>query len=359
MQHKSSEDLLKHTHNTARFFVEHPQVSWAALLALILWGIYSYAHMPQRKDPDIPVRVAVATCNWPGATATQVEQLIAKPMEDTIAQNKFIHPATAAVYGIRSASYPGRAVIWVQLAEGLKDTREQFSDINLRLNQLQANLPQGAGPIQLQSDFGDTAALMLTVASPEADSAEIAVRAKEMQQEIVQVRNKARDSSAQRVSLAFVYPMALSTANLKEVTAQFLTSAQSAGWLRDGLLFSGNGFMGVDGVTDWNDAQISSFLDDFIASRLPASSIDPDVWPPVLVRDPAQVAEKLFEVAGPKYTYAQLNDITDLLARSFQGIPQTARVDRTGVLQRQVQLESGDIEDNGCDGEKTIVRRST
>ena len=48
--------------------------------------------MPQRKDPEIPVRVAVAACQWPGATAQQVEQLVTKPIEQTIAQNKTIHP---------------------------------------------------------------------------------------------------------------------------------------------------------------------------------------------------------------------------------------------------------------------------
>jgi multidrug efflux pump subunit AcrB len=133
--------------------------------------------------------------------------------------------------------------------------------------------------------------------------------------------------------------MALSAVSLQQVTARFLTAAQSAGWLNDGLVFSGNGFIGVDGATDWSDARISAFLDDFIANRLPASSIDPDVWQPILVRDPSQVLGKLAEIAGPKYTYAQLNNISDLLSRSFQGIPETARVDRTGVLTQQIQLE--------------------
>src|SRR5260370_28579995 len=115
MENKSSAELRKHKHKRARFFVEHPQVSWTALIALIIWGFYSFAHMPQRKDPDIPVRQAVATCNWPGATAEQVEQLVAKPMEDTITENKFIHVGTTPNYGLRSASYPRRHVFWIQL----------------------------------------------------------------------------------------------------------------------------------------------------------------------------------------------------------------------------------------------------
>src|SRR5271163_2832432 len=115
MKHKTNDELLKDTHNTARFFVEHPQISWMALIALLIWGVFSYTHMPQRKDPDVPIRVAVAICDWPGATAAQVEQLVTKPIEDTIAQNKFIHPATAADYGIDSLSLPGRAMVWVKL----------------------------------------------------------------------------------------------------------------------------------------------------------------------------------------------------------------------------------------------------
>ena len=61
----------------------------------------------------------------------------------------------------------------IQLDEGITDTKRQFSDINLKLDALSAQLPQGAGPISFQSDFGDTAALMLTVASPKADNIEI------------------------------------------------------------------------------------------------------------------------------------------------------------------------------------------
>ena len=106
MSHKSNRELIAHTHNTSRFFVEHPQVSWVALLAVLAWGVYGYTKMPQRKDPDIPVRLGIAACSWPGATAEQMEQLVTRPIEETIAQNKTIHPPSAKTYGIRSISAP-------------------------------------------------------------------------------------------------------------------------------------------------------------------------------------------------------------------------------------------------------------
>ena len=95
MAHQTDQELIEHTHNTSRFFVEHRQIAWAALVGVIAWGIYGYFSMPQRKDPDIPVRVAVASCQWPGATAQEVEQLVTRPIEQTIAENKTHPPGDA------------------------------------------------------------------------------------------------------------------------------------------------------------------------------------------------------------------------------------------------------------------------
>jgi len=57
---RSDEELIRDTHNAARFFTEKRHIAWALLAGVVLWGIYGYVSMPKRKDPDIPVRVAVA-----------------------------------------------------------------------------------------------------------------------------------------------------------------------------------------------------------------------------------------------------------------------------------------------------------
>ena len=170
IHHKSDAEFIATTHNAARFFTEHRQIAAVLLMAIFVWGWYGYHHMPKRKDPDIPVRVAAAQCNWPGATAEQVEQLVTRPMEQATAQNSTIHPHSPSNFGIRSISFPGLAVVYVQLDDNVNDKQKEFSDINLKLNQLNPQLPHGAGPIQFNSNFGDTAALMLTVASPMVDA---------------------------------------------------------------------------------------------------------------------------------------------------------------------------------------------
>lgn len=93
MSHKTEADYIANTHNGARFFTEHRQVSFVLLVFVVLWGWYGYGRMPKRKDPQIPIRVAVASTQWPGATAEEVEQLVSRPVEQTIAQNPFIKVA--------------------------------------------------------------------------------------------------------------------------------------------------------------------------------------------------------------------------------------------------------------------------
>ena len=146
-------EVVQRTHNTSRFLVENRSIAWVVLVAVVLWGVYGYIHMPKRKDPDIPVRVAVAIAPWPGVSAKKVEQLVTRTIEDTVAQNSTIHPSDPAEYGIESLSLPGVSIVTVQLGENIRDTKKEFSDINLRLNGI-TSLPSGAGPIQFLRDSG-------------------------------------------------------------------------------------------------------------------------------------------------------------------------------------------------------------
>ncbi|HEX8618245.1 MAG TPA: hypothetical protein VF911_11720, partial [Thermoanaerobaculia bacterium] len=63
---------IEKTHNTARVFTEQRHISWVLLVAVVLWGVYGYLNMPKRKDPEVPVRLAVALTPWPGVSAEKV-----------------------------------------------------------------------------------------------------------------------------------------------------------------------------------------------------------------------------------------------------------------------------------------------
>ncbi len=337
IHHKSDAEIIATTHNTARFFTEHRQVGLILLVATFVWGWYGYHKMPKRKDPDIPVRVAAAQCQWPGATAEQVEQLVTRPMEQAAAQNTTIKPPSPSNFGIRSLSFPGLSVVYIQLDDNVKDKQKEFSDINLKMNQLQ--LPRGAGPIQFNSNFGDTAALMLTVASPIVTPTEVALRAIAIRKAIEQTRSELpRNSPQPRVSIVYAFPLSVAAGPVRDNFENIAHIAQRNGTLRDLHFFDGPGYVGLDASTTFDDETIRQRGEQLIKNNLQRSELYPDAWQPAIIRNPADTDAQLAKVAGAKYSYRQLDNYTDLIQRTLQGVPETSTITRSGVLQEQIYL---------------------
>src|SRR5215471_12830974 len=165
--------LTPHRHSVARFFVENRHVSWVLLVGVIAWGVWAYAAMPKRKDPDIPVRQVAVVTPWPGQSAERVEQLVTRKIEERVAQN-------IRVSEITSTTRAGLSVVYAEVDENARvDTGKEFDDIKVKLDAL-TDLPEGAGPIQYIKEFGETSALMLTVASPPASSAQVHLLARQL-----------------------------------------------------------------------------------------------------------------------------------------------------------------------------------
>src|ERR1700688_3717156 len=90
MPYGHNEQSIDKKNNLARFFIEQRHVAWVSLAVALLWGVYGLFKMPQRKDPDIPVRQAMIIVPWQGTSAEQVEQLVTRKIEQAIALNQWV-----------------------------------------------------------------------------------------------------------------------------------------------------------------------------------------------------------------------------------------------------------------------------
>src|SRR5258706_10673197 len=182
---------------------------------------------------------------------------------------------------------------------------------------------------------------MLTIASPKADSVEIDIRARGIQS-VTQTARASRKYKEQGepVTIVYSFPQSLSLSKTIQDAGQlFEQQAEQAGIMKVPQLIQGSGFIALDGVSTANDTSIRNFLQTFFQTRLQRSDLHPDAWDPIIIRDPQETREQLAKVAGDKYSYADLDDFSDLIARTVQGAPETSKVERRGILPQMVYLE--------------------
>lgn len=328
---REDDQLIAETRNLARFFVENPQISWVLMIGLMIWGATSFRSMPQRKDPVIPVRRAVVVTPWPGVAAGDIEELVTRRIESRVAEN-------STVTEIRSISRSSLSLVYLEISEDVEDTGRQFDDIAIKLDTID-DLPAGAGPIRFLKDFGDTAALMLTVASPPASPIEVELRAGSVRRAIERVRASEGAQAGDRLTVAYLFAQSVSLEAVRPRLGLVSRYIEDEGIGSDTRLIEGSGFVGWDFATRADAAAVEQAAGRFIGERLRAAELHPDSWGIAVIGDPGETVEKVAPLAGDRYSYRQLDDFTDLIARTFQAVPLVAKVTRSGVWEERIFLE--------------------
>jgi multidrug efflux pump subunit AcrB len=322
------------TRNLPRYFVETRSVSLVLLVGVLLWGVFSYLAMPKRKDPEVPVRAALALVAWPGASAEKIEDLITRKLETKIAENSKIDK-------IESNTRSGITVVTITLREEVSDVDKELDDLQLKLASLNAELPSGASQVQFIKDFGDTTNLMLTVASPRVSGVELQLRARPIQAEIRKTRAAASSTAAgRRVSLIYAFPTTVDPKELRRAVRGMGEYAEQQGDVaQDVRYIEGDGFIGLDARSDANEEKIRELALEYVRERLRTSELHPDVWRAAVIFDPAETETKLGQVAEAKYSYRQLDDYTDTLRKALLAVPIVSKVSRSGLLPERVFLD--------------------
>lgn len=145
--------------NDTPYWLRHPQVTLLCTAMLFAAGVWALLKMPRREDPKITVRVGVMALLYPGATSEQVEQQVTKYVEERL----FRYPEVRKEKTF-STSRPGYCFINIELEEWVKRPDVFWSKLRHDLLETrELRLPPGViGPI-LDTDFGDTIAVLLAL----------------------------------------------------------------------------------------------------------------------------------------------------------------------------------------------------
>ncbi|MCK9285046.1 MAG: efflux RND transporter permease subunit [Rhodocyclaceae bacterium] len=147
----------------AGFFQRHSITPLLALVALLL-GVFATVITPREEEPQIDVTMANVIVPFPGASAKDVESLVARPAEQVLSR-------IAGVEHVFSVSRPGMAVITVQYYVGVREQTalvRLYDTIHSHKDWLAPNLGVGE-PVVKPKGIDDVPIVALTLWSADKD----------------------------------------------------------------------------------------------------------------------------------------------------------------------------------------------
>lgn len=173
--------------NLSRWALENQPLVRYLLAVFIFAGVAAFFSLGQEEDPPFVFRGMVVRAYWPGATAMQMGQQVADPIEKVIQEIPY-------AYKIRSYSKPGETVIFLQLDDSAPP--RQVADIwyttRKRVSDMAGTLPRGVvGPF-FNDEFGDTFGVLLAFSADGFKYAELKDFVTQVRQEMLKVPDVAK-----------------------------------------------------------------------------------------------------------------------------------------------------------------------
>jgi len=111
-----------------RISVDNPVFATMMMVALMVFGLFSYQRLGVEQFPDIDFPIVVVSTEYPGASPESVETEISRPVEEAV-------NTIAGIKTLTSRSYEGRSVVIAEFelkvaaSQALQDVREKVAAI--------------------------------------------------------------------------------------------------------------------------------------------------------------------------------------------------------------------------------------
>jgi multidrug efflux pump subunit AcrB len=150
-----------HRFNLSALAVRERAITLFFIIASAFAGIYAYFQLGRAEDPSFTVKVLTVTSVWPGATAEEMQDLVAEPLEKRLQELRWYDR-------VETVTRPGLALMTLQLSDKTppKEVPEQFYQARKKLGDEARKLPQGAiGPF-VNDEYSDVSFALYSVEAP-------------------------------------------------------------------------------------------------------------------------------------------------------------------------------------------------
>ena len=171
-----------HRFNLSAWAVSHPALILFLIVALGFAGFFSYEKLGRAEDPSFTVKVVVVTATWPGATAKEMQEQVADPIEKKLQELPYFDK-------VQTYSKPSFAAMQVSFKDNAppKDVPYLFYMLRKKLADVQPSLPPGLTSLNINDEYSDVDSILYMMTGEGADYAQLKKAAEGMRQRLLKV----------------------------------------------------------------------------------------------------------------------------------------------------------------------------
>jgi len=162
--------------NVSAYAVKERSLTLYFILVVAIAGIYAFLHMGRAEDPSFDVNTMVVSATWPGATAIEMQNQVADPLEKRLEEILYFDR-------VETKARAGRVDMLVTFAEDTPKgmTQDLYYQVRKRLGDQAQFLPSGVQGPFFNDDFEDVYFTLYGLTAPDWPQEKLVLEADKMQ----------------------------------------------------------------------------------------------------------------------------------------------------------------------------------
>ena len=168
--------------NLSALAVRERAVTLFFILLLAAAGAYAFVMLGRAEDPNFTIKTLTVTTAWPGATAREMQDLVAEPLEKRLQELTWYDR-------VETTTRPGHAYMTVTLKDSTPPSlvQEEFYQARKKLGDEARNLPSGVlGPF-VNDEYSDVSFALYALKARGMPMRELARQAEVIRQDLLHV----------------------------------------------------------------------------------------------------------------------------------------------------------------------------
>lgn len=170
--------------NLSAWAVAHPTLILFFIIMLGVAGFFSYERLGRAEDPSFTIKVVVINAIWPGATAKDMQDQVADPIEKKLQELPYFDKVT-------TYTKPSFTAMQMSFKDSTpaKEVPQLFYQLRKKLNDIRSDLPANLIGPNINDEYGDVDSVLYMMTGTGADYAQLKKVAEGLRQHLLKTEN--------------------------------------------------------------------------------------------------------------------------------------------------------------------------